>query len=229
MKSIPLAKLRGFAGGNPKSPTSADLDQLGESLDNHGFVSPLIVRELDDGTYELIDGHSRVNVIGSRHPDTKVKAVVLDVASVAEGRRILLALQHHVGFDTKKLDAFVRDALADGVSASDLMSDTGLTGADLDAFASAAGKLVGDAGKKGDDDETNENVSRAGLLPEHVQFGVPLTREQSKLVHEAVKLAKQLSGRKISGDALAVICGEYLDAHRTGAPTKPRKGRKHAG
>lgn len=230
MRSIQLEKLRGFAGGNPKSPTSTELDRLGDSIDDHGYVMPVIVRELDDSTYELIDGHSRVSVLVARNdPHTRIKCIILDVASVAEGRRILLALQQTVGFDTKKLDDFIRDSLAEGLSASDLMRDTGLTGADLDAFSSAAGKLVEGAGKGGDD-ETDERVSRAGLIPEHVQFGVPLTRDQSKTVHDAVKLAKQLSGRKISGDALAVICGEYLAAHRThDAPSKPKKGRKNAG
>jgi hypothetical protein len=231
MRSIQLAKLRGFAGGNPKSPTTEQLDRLADSIDDHGYVLPVAVRELEDSTYELIDGHSRVAVIAARNdPNMRIKCLILDVESVAEGRRILLALQQQVGFDTKKLDAFIRDALADGVSASDLMRDSGMTGADLDAFAAAGQKLVDGLGKGPEDpDETNEGVSRAGLIPEHVQFGVPLTREQNKLVHDAIKLSKQLSGRKISGDALAVICAEYLDAHRTHeAAPKKKRGRRGA-
>lgn len=229
LKSIPLTKLRGFAMGNPKTPTKGELAQLEGSLSNHGYVLPVAVRDVGDGTYEIIDGHSRVNVIAATEPTAKLKCLVLDVHSVADGRRILLALQHHVGFDTDKLEGFIRSAIDDGANASDLMADTGMTGADLDAFASSVSDAIQNAGTGdgGGDPDDPERVSRAGLNPEHVQFAVPLTRSQSKVVRDAIALAKRLSDRKVSGDALEIVCAEYLGAHKT-APENPITARPKA-
>lgn len=210
LKSIPLEKLRGFSGGNPKTYKPDDRAHLAGSIEQHGYVQPIIVREVGDGTYEIVDGHHRNEVLVTMDPDAKIKCIVLDVESVAEGRRILLALQRTSGFDMDKLEEFVSAALADGTTAAELMADTGMTGADLDALARAGSEFLDGIGKP--DDETNEGVSRAGLLAEHVQFAVPLTRDQSTDVHRAIKLAKQLTSTKASADALSEICRFYLAA-----------------
>ena len=228
LKSVPATKLRGFSAGNPKSPTDTELRQLGDSIDNHGYVMPIAVRALPDGNYEIIDGHSRLEVILARDPAAKIKVIVLDVDSVSEGRRILLALQHHVGFDTSKLEDFVKGALADGTTAADLMLDLGDVAAELEAFAAAASNATNQLAG-GDDPNDPKSISRAGLTPEHVQFGLPLTREQSKRIHDAINLAKRLGDMKVSGDALDVICTEYLGNHKTvpgkQVTAKPRGGK----
>ena len=119
---------------------------------------------------------------------------MLDVESVEEGRRILLALKHNADWDMSKLEDFIASAIEAGASASDLMADTGLTGTDVEALAHAAHELLGNApvnDKEEDkeDDGINEGPSRAGLLAEHVPFSVPLSRDQSKNVRKAIKLA----------------------------------------
>jgi len=50
-----------------------------------GFVGALLARELDDGTYELIDGHLRAEVTS----DTEVPVLVLDVT--ADEAKLILA------------------------------------------------------------------------------------------------------------------------------------------
>lgn len=225
IKTVPIAKLVGFSAGNPKSPTKADLEQLGTSIESHGYVIPIVVRALEDGTYEIIDGHSRLEVLIAREPTAKIKVLVIDVPSVAEGRRILLAIQHRVGFDMAKLEDFVKGALADGTTAAELMADTGMTGADLDAFAADARSAVDQLA--GGDTEDPDHVSRAGLIPEHVQFGLPLTRPQNERIREAIALAKRLHDIKVSGDALEKICLEYLGRHKT-APKKSHTARPRA-
>ncbi len=218
LKAIPVSKLRGFSAGNPKTHTDADRALLDASIENHGYVLPVAARDVGDGTYELIDGHHRIDIIQAKlGGDAKIKVVVLDVETVAEGRRILLALQHTAGFDMTKLEDFVRESLAEGVSAEQIMADTGFTGSDLDALASAGQDFL-DGIPPPDEDEAkpiNEGVSKAGLTAEHVQFAVPLTREQSQTVHKAIKLAKQLTERKVSGDALEAICAHYLATQQT--------------
>lgn len=142
LRRYSLASLRGFSGGNPKTPTDTDRAHLGASLANHGYVIPMVVRELPDGTAELIDGHSRLAELVARDPGAEFECVVLDVESVAEGRRILLAIQRTTGFDTKKLDAFVRQALDDGAKAAELLSDAGFSHRELDAYARAGAEFI---------------------------------------------------------------------------------------
>ncbi len=107
LKVVPIDCIRGFQGGNPKSYADSDRAQLEASLDNHGYVIPVAVRALEDGTYEIIDGHHRVEVLIGKGEVDSVKVIVLDVETVAEGRRILLALQRTSGFDMSKLDSLV--------------------------------------------------------------------------------------------------------------------------
>jgi hypothetical protein len=212
LKAVPVSKLRGFSAGNPKTHTDADRALLEASIENHGYVLPVAAREVGDGTYELIDGHHRVEVIAAKGGDQKIKVVVLDVDTVADGRRIILALKHTADWDMSKLEEYVRETMADGVSAAQIMADTGLTGSDLDALATAGQDFLDGIPPPEDEGKPiNEGVSKAGLTAEHVQFAVPLTRDQSQTVHKAIKLAKQLTERKVSGDALEAICAFYLN------------------
>lgn len=229
MKSVPIARLRGFSGGNPKTPTPGDLQHLDASIANHGYVTPVVVRELGDGSFEVIDGHSRVNVIAAKEPGAKIKVIVLDVESVHEGRRILLALQQHVQFDISKLDEFVVESMAAGGIASELMQDIGDIANQLDAFGERTARAVREAAPDnsvdddGDDDGEPRGPSRAGLTTEHVPFAVPVSREQSVVISEALSLAKRITGRKVKGDALEVIAIEYLHAHKDERGKKKKK------
>jgi hypothetical protein len=214
LKHIPVAKLRGFSGGNPKKYTESDRTQLEGSMTTHGYVSPMVVREVGDGSYEMIDGHHRLEVYVGSDPDAKVKCIVIDVDSVAEGRRILLALKRTADWDMDALEKFARESMAEGISAAEIMADTGFTGADLDALASAGAEFLNGI-ETPDDDGDNGRVSRKGLVTEHVQFATPLARDQSPDVYSAIKLAKQLHEVKVTGDALVAICRFYLEHHKT--------------
>jgi hypothetical protein len=226
LKQVPLSMLRGFSGGNPKSPSDDDRQHLRDSLDNHGYVLPVAARQLGDGTFEIVDGHTRVAELTSRDPAASIKVLVLDVESVEEGARILLALKRTTDWDLSKLEAFVAEALANGAAAADLMADTGMVGTDLDAFSSAAAEFIDD---RGDNDDTpNERPSRAGQRTEHVPFSVPVSREQSARISKALKLAKQIAGCKAHADALVEICSFYLAQNSKQTKTSKRKPRARA-
>ena len=218
-----VSKLRGFQGGNPKTYDDADRQHLADSLDNHGYVSPILVRKLDDGTFEIIDGHHRVEQIVNTDPGSEIKVVVLDVDSVEEGRRILLALKHNSDWDMTKLEAFVAEAMANGTSVIDLMTDTGLTGKELDVFATASSDFANESSEE--DDTPNASPSRAGLRPEHVPFAVPLARDQSKKVRAALKLAKTIAGCSAHADALVEIATYYIANHKK-QPSKKKSRKK---
>lgn len=221
IKEVPLTAIRGFSGGNPKNRTAVDRELLHASLENHGYVLPMAVRDLKDGTFELIDGHGRLDEIQKMDPGIKLKVVVVDVASVAEGRRILLALQHTAGWDVDALERFVRDGLAEGTDMAALMADTGLTGKQLDAFAAEGARELermavgaGESDGPAERDGEPRSPSRAGQATEHVQFAVPITREQSKQISAAVRMAKTIHGLEVKGDALAKICEFYVEQQR---------------
>lgn len=138
LDEIDITAIAGFEGGNPKRRTQRDHDILDASLKEHGYVLPVAVFEPEPGKFQLIDGHGRIDRIRASHPDQlRIKALVLDVASVAEGRRLLLALKHTAEWDFTQLEGFVKDALEDGASVESIMATSGLTAADLDILGSA--------------------------------------------------------------------------------------------
>ena len=77
--------------GNPKNWHSHGAEQTSlfrNVLAEIGFADALLVRELEDGRYSLLDGHLRMGVVGS---SGKVPALILDVTE-AEGDKILASL-----------------------------------------------------------------------------------------------------------------------------------------
>lgn len=61
--NIPVRKLRTFEGHPYKVLDDDEMDELTESIREHGILSPPIVRPLDgaDGEYEVISGHRRLH------------------------------------------------------------------------------------------------------------------------------------------------------------------------
>ena len=143
MKEVPIGSIRGFSAGNPKLHTEMDRDILDNSLDVNGFAMPILVREVEPDIYETIDGHHRVERIIERYPNVgMIKVIVLDVESVAEGRKMILGLQHTAGWDMDALEVWMHDALADGLEIDDAMGLSGLTAADLESLADAGQELL---------------------------------------------------------------------------------------
>ena len=60
---IPINNLHAFAGHPYKVLDDAEMDNLTESIREHGIMSPLLVRPLEDspGEYEVISGHRRLH------------------------------------------------------------------------------------------------------------------------------------------------------------------------
>lgn len=60
---VPISKLHPFAGHPYKVLDDAEMDDLTESIWEHGIMSPLLVRPLEGspGEYEVISGHRRLH------------------------------------------------------------------------------------------------------------------------------------------------------------------------
>ena len=60
MKELPIHKLRPFEGHPFKVIDNEGMKQLTESIQTQGLLTPLVVRPLANGTYEVISGHRRL-------------------------------------------------------------------------------------------------------------------------------------------------------------------------
>jgi hypothetical protein len=225
LRKVKLGDIDPFKFGNPKARTERDGAILDRSMQEFGYVMPMLVRGVG-GRFELLDGHHRYEQIVDGRPEElyrgdKVDVVVVDVRDDNEARRIFLALQHKAAYDYTQLDSFIEQMLKDGVDTADgIMAYSGLSPDLVDSLASAGAEFLDDMvneaadGDEVDPETTNENASRAGLVAEHVTFATPLTREQNETVHSAIRVAKELHGVEVTGDAITLICNQYLERNR---------------
>jgi ParB family chromosome partitioning protein len=58
---LPIEKLRPFEGQPFKVADNEEMEQLVESILAQGVLTPLVVRPLDNGEYEVISGHRRLH------------------------------------------------------------------------------------------------------------------------------------------------------------------------
>ena len=78
MKVLPIYKLRPFEGHPFKVTDNEEMSQLEESILTQGLLTPLVVRPLENGTYEVISGHRRLYACKKAGIET-VPALVVDM------------------------------------------------------------------------------------------------------------------------------------------------------
>ena len=78
MKELPIYKLRPFEGHPFKVTDNEEMAQLEESILTQGLLTPLVVRPLENGTYEVISGHRRLYACKKAGIET-VPALVVDM------------------------------------------------------------------------------------------------------------------------------------------------------
>ena len=75
---LQIEKLHPFEGHPFKVADNEEMDQLVESILTRGVLTPLVVRPLDNGEYEVISGHRRLHACKKTGVDS-VPAVVVDM------------------------------------------------------------------------------------------------------------------------------------------------------
>ena len=78
MKELPINKLRPFEGHPFKVIDNEEMKQLTESILTQGLLTPLVVRPLENGTYEVISGHRRLYACKKAGIET-VPALVIEM------------------------------------------------------------------------------------------------------------------------------------------------------
>lgn len=83
---LPVEKLRPFDGHPFKVVDNEEMDQLVWSILTQGLLTPLVVRPLDNGEYEVISGHRRLHACrkaGIKLVPALVYAIDRDAAAIA--------------------------------------------------------------------------------------------------------------------------------------------------
>ena len=75
---LPIEKLRPFEGHPFKVADNEEMDQLVESIIAQGVLTPLVVRPLENGEYEVISGHRRLHAC-KRAGVESVPALITDM------------------------------------------------------------------------------------------------------------------------------------------------------
>ena len=75
---LPIEKLRPFEGHPFKVADNEEMDQLVESIMAQGVLTPLVVRPLEKGEYEVISGHRRLHAC-KRAGIESVPALIMDM------------------------------------------------------------------------------------------------------------------------------------------------------
>ena len=78
MKELPIYKLCPFEGHPFKVTDNEEMSQLEESILTQGLLTPLVVRPLENGTYEVISGHRRLYACKKAGIET-VPALIVDM------------------------------------------------------------------------------------------------------------------------------------------------------
>ncbi len=79
-KNIDITKLHPFKNHPYKVQDNAEMESLAESIKQHGILSPIIVRPIENTAdeYEIISGHRRVHA-AQKAGITKVPALIVDL------------------------------------------------------------------------------------------------------------------------------------------------------
>ena len=83
---LPISKLHPFEGHPFKVTDNEEMDQLIWSILTQGLLTPLVVRSLDNGEYEVISGHRRLHACKKAGIETVpalIYAIDRDAAAIA--------------------------------------------------------------------------------------------------------------------------------------------------
>lgn len=89
--NIEINRLIDFREGQPFSYSDEDYEELKESIQKNGIYNPILVREIENNMYEIIDGHHRVQCAKELNIDT-VTAIVKDCEDNNKANYMLLEL-----------------------------------------------------------------------------------------------------------------------------------------
>ena len=190
---------------NPNQQDPATMARLTESISRHGLVQNLVVRPLGDGTYEVLSGNQRLQVM-SRNGEIKVPCVVVELGD-ARARLLAQALNRVHGEDDLGLRAELMREVLDKMAQEEVLTLLPETAESLTSLCSLGQEDM--AGYL----QAWQQAQEARL--KHVQF--QLTTAQMEVVEEVMARllprARESQGDSPNtrGTALYLLCVAYLE------------------
>ena len=182
-----------------------NLTKLGRSIDRYGLVQNLVVRHMEDGTYEMLAGNQRLQVL-SRSGIMEVPCVVVELGD-GEARLLCQALNRVHGEDDLGLRAELVREVLEAIPQEEVLGILPDTRLGLDGLTNL--------GRDSMDDYLKNWQAAQAIRLTHLQF--QLTREQVEWVEEA--LEKLMPEARVSrglspnarGTALYLMCRKYRE------------------
>ena len=201
---LPLTQLR-EASWNSNRMDADMTARLRESVLRYGLVQPLVVRPMDERTYEVLSGNQKVDLL-RQAAQTKVPCIVVELDD-ARARLLAQALNHIRGEDDLGLRAEVIRGLLDVLPEQEVLAVLPESAESLHALASL--------GQEDLAAHLEAWQAAQGARLKHLQ--VQLTPGQMEVVVQALERA--LTGPipaegnpNRRGNALVAICRAYLKA-----------------
>ena len=189
---------------NANRMDDAALDRLRESLARYGLVQNLVVRPITEGTYEVLSGNQRLQVL--REMDyAEAPCVVVEVDD-AHARLLAQALNRIQGEDDLGIKAELVREILKTLTQGEVLSLLPETVESLQSLFSLGQESMADYLQ-------NWQLAQAAKL-KHLQF--QLTPAQLDVVEAAlsglVPQAKEAQGKSpnMRGTALYLLCQRYL-------------------
>lgn len=184
--------------------------KLEHSLDRLGQFKPVIVRELADGTLEILGGEHRSRI--AQRSGKKVPIINLGKVDDQRAKEISIVDNGRYGAD----DALKLNELLSSLgSADEIASFLPYTDAELAALASSVSIALDDLDLP-EDDELPTPSAKTGPTSQIMRFKIPV--EDTGLVTEVIEHLIKSEGFSDSdsltnaGDALVVLCRKYKES-----------------
>ena len=201
---LPIEHLR-EASWNPNVMDEAMLGRLMESVRRFGMVQNLVVRELLDGTYEVLSGNHRLRVL-RRMGFTWVLCVIVELDD-SQAKLLAQVLNRVQGEDDLGLQVEVVREVLKTIPQSDVLSLLPESAASLEALSSLGAEDLAEQLRAW-------QQAQAARL-HHMIF--QLSADQVKVIDEAIDTAaaRRTNGGGTAstrrGNALYLLCREYLE------------------
>jgi len=202
--TIKTAKLGSLvpAPYNTRLHNEANLSATRASLERFGQVEPLVTRELENGTYEVVGGNGRLEAMQSLEWDV-AKIVVVELTD-PEAKALSIALNRTAElatWDESALFLQITEMIGEGVPSEDL----GWSDGDVEALAASVDNPP----------DTSENVDPDPDTPKAKQ-GRPInmTVEQRQIFDQAVLKLRQVENEEwTEGKCVEMVCADWLSGH----------------
>lgn len=197
---------------NSNRVSPENMEKLKNSIKELGFAGAVVVRELSDGSLEILGGHHRV-VAAIELGLKTVPVVNIGFADEAKARKIALVDNHRFGNDDVMRLADIYKEIGEGVdfltnilpvSQADIEAIIGASNIDLDSF-----DIEIDEPEEADPDEERAPKERPLKTHEIMKFRMKLSDADRlrQLIEKTIKEESLVDGDDMTnaGEALAML------------------------